>query len=62
VSEQSQTVEQKLAIIADEVKGCMLCELSRTRTHAVPGEGNVHARVMLIGEGPLRHHKSSGAA
>jgi DNA polymerase len=60
VSEQSQTVEQKLAIIADEVKGCMLCELSRTRTHAVPGEGNVHARVMLIGEGPGWHEDQQG--
>lgn len=60
MSEQSQTVEQKLAIIADEVKGCMLCELSRTRTHAVPGEGNVHARVMLIGEGPGWHEDQQG--
>jgi DNA polymerase len=60
VSEQSQTVEQKLAIIADEVKGCTLCELSRTRTHAVPGEGNAHARVMLIGEGPGWHEDQQG--
>ena len=60
MSEQSQTVEQKLAIIADEVKGCTLCELSRTRTHAVPGEGNAHARVMLIGEGPGWHEDQQG--
>ncbi|MGC4104942.1 MAG: uracil-DNA glycosylase [Thermomicrobiales bacterium] len=55
-----ETVEQKLAVIADEVKGCTLCELSRTRTHAVPGEGNPHARVMLIGEGPGWHEDQQG--
>ncbi|MGB3328977.1 MAG: uracil-DNA glycosylase, partial [Thermomicrobiales bacterium] len=51
---------QKLAEIADEVMGCTLCELSRTRTHAVPGEGNPHARVMLIGEGPGWHEDQQG--
>jgi uracil-DNA glycosylase len=54
------TVEQQLAVIADEVKVCTLCELSRTRTHAVPGEGDPHARVMLIGEGPGWHEDQQG--
>lgn len=60
MSEESQTVEQKLAVIADEVKVCTLCELSRTRTHAVPGEGSPNARVMLIGEGPGWHEDEQG--
>ncbi|MGN6032499.1 MAG: uracil-DNA glycosylase family protein [Thermomicrobiales bacterium] len=55
-----RTVEQELAVIADEVKVCTLCELSRTRTHAVPGEGDPHARVMLIGEGPGWHEDQEG--
>lgn len=38
--------------IADEVRGCTRCELCRGRTQAVPGEGDPHARIMLIGEGP----------
>jgi len=54
------SVEQELAVIADEVKVCTLCELSRTRTHAVPGEGDPHARVMLIGEGPGWHEDQQG--
>lgn len=50
----------KLSQIADEVVGCTLCELSRSRTHAVPGEGPAKARVMLIGEGPGWHEDQEG--
>jgi uracil-DNA glycosylase len=35
-----------------EISGCVLCDLSRTRTRAVPGEGAPRAEVMFIGEGP----------
>ena len=38
--------------VAEEVRGCTLCPLSRTRTRAVPGEGNPRAELVLIGEGP----------
>ena len=41
-----------LETIAENVRVCTACELCRTRTHAVPGEGNHDARIMLIGEGP----------
>lgn len=51
---------EALSVIAEEVRGCPLCELSRTRTHAVPGEGNPNARVMLIGEGPGWHEDQQG--
>lgn len=50
----------KLAEIANEVKGCTLCELSRMRTQAVPGEGSPQARVMLIGEGPGMNEDKQG--
>src|SRR3982751_6372577 len=33
-------------------KTCPLCGLAKTRTKAVPGEGNPRAEVMFIGEGP----------
>jgi uracil-DNA glycosylase family 4 len=42
----------RLEEIAEQVRGCPKCELARTRTNAVPGEGNPEAQVMLIGEGP----------
>ena len=44
--------EAALAQIADEIKVCLRCELHKTRTKAVPGEGPADARVMLIGEAP----------
>lgn len=46
--------------IADEVNVCTKCELARTRTHAVPGEGDPNAKIMLIGEGPGFHEDQEG--
>ncbi|MDQ3672754.1 MAG: uracil-DNA glycosylase [Gemmatimonadota bacterium] len=52
--------EREMQAVAEEVTGCTLCELSRSRNHAVPGEGNIQARVMLIGEGPGWHEDQQG--
>ncbi len=41
-----------LATIDAEVLVCTLCNLAKTRTHAVPGEGDHGAVVMFVGEGP----------
>jgi len=41
--------------IEDLHKECLLCQkcpLRKTATQVVPGEGNPHAKVMFIGEGP----------
>ena len=49
------SVQEKAAIledIADEIRVCTRCELHRTRTKSVPGEGPPDARIMLIGEAP----------
>jgi uracil-DNA glycosylase family 4 len=35
-----------------EVRVCVKCDLSKGRKNAVPGEGNLRARVMLVGEAP----------
>jgi uracil-DNA glycosylase family 4 len=47
-----QEREQALRQVADEIRVCTKCELHRTRTKAVPGEGPANARVMFIGEAP----------
>jgi DNA polymerase len=60
VDEASATARAALDEVAAEVKVCPKCELARTRTHAVPGEGNPRARVMLIGEGPGWHEDQQG--
>ena len=44
--------EQKLEKLAKQIKVCTLCELHRSRTEAVPGEGPAQAEIMFIGEGP----------
>lgn len=44
--------EKKLEKLAKQIKVCTRCELHRSRTEAVPGEGPVHAEIMFIGEGP----------
>lgn len=43
-----------------EVAGCNLCKLATGRTLAVPGEGNVDADLMFIGEGPGADEDRSG--
>jgi uracil-DNA glycosylase family 4 len=46
--------------IASEVVGCPLCKLSRTRKSAVPGEGQVSAKLMFIGEAPGKNEDLKG--
>ncbi len=41
-----------LAELAQTIKNCTRCPLGSTRLNAVPGEGNVNAEVMFVGEGP----------
>jgi len=38
--------------LADEIKACRKCGLWRQRKNTVPGEGNLNAAVMLVGEAP----------
>ena len=56
----AETAEIKLLEIAKEIVVCPRCELARTRTKAVPGEGNSNAQIMLIGEGPGWHEDQQG--
>jgi len=44
--------EQKLEKLAKQIKVCTRCELHRSRTEAVPGEGPTQPEIMFIGEGP----------
>jgi uracil-DNA glycosylase len=46
--------------IASEVIGCPLCKLSRTRKNAVPGEGQVSAKLMFVGEAPGKNEDLKG--
>ena len=44
--------QQALAELADTIKHCTRCPLGATRLNAVPGEGNIDAELMFVGEGP----------
>ena len=44
----------------DDIAACQKCDLYQTRTNTVFGEGNTHAKIMLIGEGPGRDEDETG--
>ncbi len=48
----SEALPDDLEILRKVVSGCRLCALSKTRTKTVFGEGNPHATLMFVGEGP----------
>ena len=51
---------ERLEALATQIRSCVQCPLSATRTKAVPGEGRPSARVMLIGEAPGREEDQRG--
>ena len=49
-----------LVQLAELIKRCTRCDLYRTATNAVPGEGNPHAGFMCIGEAPGAQEDATG--
>jgi DNA polymerase len=43
-----------------QVLSCTKCNLSKSRTNAVPGKGNCNAEIMFIGEAPGRNEDLQG--
>ncbi|HEX6543984.1 MAG TPA: uracil-DNA glycosylase [Ktedonobacterales bacterium] len=52
--------DDALATIAREIEGCTRCDLYQHATRGVPGNGNPHAEVMLIGEAPSAYDDKRG--
>src|SRR5512146_1244888 len=52
--------EDILATIAREIHDCTRCDLYKGTTQGVPGNGNPHAEVMLIGEAPSAYDDKRG--
>jgi uracil-DNA glycosylase family 4 len=44
----------------NEVRGCIKCRLSETRTQTVFGEGDVDAKIFFVGEGPGENEDLTG--
>lgn len=45
-------MENALGRLAQQILVCQKCPLAKSRTKAVPGEGNPRASIVLVGEGP----------
>jgi uracil-DNA glycosylase len=46
--------------VRSQVISCIKCNLSKTRTNAVPGKGNPKAEILFIGEAPGRNEDLKG--
>lgn len=49
-----------LTDVETRVRACTECELCRTRTQAVPGNGNPEAEILFVGEAPGFHEDRQG--
>jgi uracil-DNA glycosylase family 4 len=49
-----------LAQLCDEIAACRDCELAKSRTKVVPGEGAEDAELLFIGEAPGWHEDQQG--
>ncbi len=52
--------EKQLRKMAARIRRCKKCPLSKSRTHAVPGEGDHNARIFLVGEAPGKAEDEKG--
>lgn len=52
--------EKQLEQLGDCIRVCVQCPLHTSRTIAVPGDGTVESKFMIIGEGPGRDEDKTG--
>jgi DNA polymerase len=50
----------RLALLAEEVRGCQKCVLHTKRTQTVFARGNPHAELVFVGEGPGADEDAQG--
>ncbi len=51
---------ESLDTLERKIRRCTKCPLHESRTHAVPGWGDPHARIMFVGEAPGRREDETG--
>jgi uracil-DNA glycosylase family 4 len=54
------TKDSSFSSLEKEILACQKCPLAQTRTHSVPGEGNLDAELMFVGEAPGRDEDIQG--
>ncbi|MCX5632749.1 MAG: uracil-DNA glycosylase [Phycisphaerae bacterium] len=57
---QDNDVIAELKQLAKEVDACRKCDLGNLRKNSVPGEGNPHAQIVFVGEGPGADEDAQG--
>lgn len=60
LSFQESSLSDDYEKLCREIRECRKCPLSRSRIHAVPGEGSLGAELMFVGEGPGRDEDIQG--
>lgn len=60
VSPVAPAADDSLEKIRADISVCRRCSLCESRTNTVPGEGNPHARLILIGEAPGADEDATG--
>jgi len=50
----------KINRLRKQIASCQRCSLHKTRTNTVPGEGDIEADIMFIGEAPGRNEDLQG--
>ena len=58
--DRGERIRQLEELDINEVRGCTRCELCRSRTQTVFGEGDPEARILFIGEGPGQNEDTQG--
>jgi uracil-DNA glycosylase len=53
-------MSSELQLIHSQILECTKCELHKSRTKAVPGEGPYDAKVVFVGEGPGQNEDEQG--
>jgi uracil-DNA glycosylase family 4 len=52
--------QEKLERVIGQIAKCKRCALHSTRTNTVPGEGDIHSKLMFIGEAPGSNEDKQG--
>ena len=59
--EQKIDLSENMDKLDARIRGCTMCKLSNSRTHAVPGEGKIDSpEMMIVGEAPGRNEDLKG--
>lgn len=51
---------EEYQLLLQEIQACRACPLCQARMHTVPGDGNLNADIMIIGEGPGAEEDKQG--